>query len=167
MNGVVLLRRAMAGVLFVGVAFAGAGCESKAANGALIGGAAGAGVGAIIGHNSHNRTAEGALIGGAAGAIGGGLLGNELDKKDRQEREYRASEYRDTSRRTSAPPRNRPPTKDDVIYWSERGDRDDAIIDRIESGGAVYRLSSRDENDLRDHGVSEDVIRSMKDTARR
>src|SRR5437879_1260073 len=46
------------------------GCETKAGTGALIGGGAGAGIGAIIGHNSHGRTAEGALIGGAAGAIG-------------------------------------------------------------------------------------------------
>jgi uncharacterized protein YcfJ len=158
--------------LFAALAAAAAGCESKAANGALIGGAAGAGVGAIIGHNSHNRTAEGALIGGAAGAIGGGLIGNEMDKKDKrereyQEREYRASEYRDTSRGSSAPRNNRPPTMDDIIYWSERGDRDGEIIDRIERSGAVYRLTGREENDLRDHGVSEDVIRAMKDSARR
>ena len=83
--------------LGLAVAASAAGCESKAANGALIGGAAGAGVGAIIGHNSHGRTAGGALIGGAVGAIGGGLIGNEMDKKDKQEREsQRSYERRDS-----------------------------------------------------------------------
>ena len=70
--------------LAVVVALAG-GCESHAGNGALIGGVAGAGIGAIVGNNSKGRTAEGALIGGAAGAIGGGLIGNEMDKKEARE----------------------------------------------------------------------------------
>src|SRR6266550_8458600 len=63
------------------------GCESNTGNGALIGGAAGAGLGAIIGHNSHGHTAGGAAIGGAAGAIGGALIGNEMDKKEARERD--------------------------------------------------------------------------------
>src|SRR5690242_18725809 len=49
-----------AATLMLGVA----GCADNTGNGALIGGAAGAGIGAIIGNNSHGRTAEGALIGG-------------------------------------------------------------------------------------------------------
>src|SRR5690348_5394624 len=76
------------GTLLAGVA----GCESNAGTGALVGGAAGAGIGAIIGHNSHGRTGSGALIGGAAGAIGGALIGNEMDKKEaaetRRDRDY-------------------------------------------------------------------------------
>src|SRR6478672_8862031 len=60
------------------------GCETKAGTGALVGGAAGAGIGAIIGHNSHGRTGSGALIGGAVGALGGALIGNEMDKADRK-----------------------------------------------------------------------------------
>jgi hypothetical protein len=57
-----------------------AGCESDAGTGATIGGLGGAGVGAIIGHQS-GHTTEGALIGGAVGAGGGYLIGNERDKK--------------------------------------------------------------------------------------
>jgi hypothetical protein len=49
---------------------------SKRAKGALIGGAAGAVGGAIIGKN-----VGGALIGGAAGAGAGYIIGNETDKK--------------------------------------------------------------------------------------
>ncbi len=65
--------------LCLGLVFIAA-CESQAGKGAGIGGLAGAGIGAIIGHQSGN-TAEGALIGGAIGAGGGYMIGNEQDKK--------------------------------------------------------------------------------------
>jgi len=45
-----------------------------------IGTAAGAGLGAIIGHQSGNRD-KGALIGGAAGALGGYVVGNKMEQK--------------------------------------------------------------------------------------
>jgi hypothetical protein len=73
--------------LAVGVIGTGVGCESHAGNGALIGGAAGAGIGAIIGNNSKGRTGEGALIGAGVGALGGALVGNEMDKKEARERD--------------------------------------------------------------------------------
>jgi uncharacterized protein YcfJ len=59
------------------------GCETNAQNDALIGGAIGAGAGAIIGHQS-GHAGTGALIGGAAGAAGGYIIGNEQDKKQSQ-----------------------------------------------------------------------------------
>ncbi len=71
------------------------GCETKAGTGALVGGAAGAGLGAIIGNNSHGRTGSGALIGGAVGAVGGGLIGNEMDKSDRARDRYDDRRYDD------------------------------------------------------------------------
>ena len=48
--------------------------------GAAIGGAAGAGAGAIIGHQSDHKVG-GAIIGGAVGAVAGGLIGAQLDKQ--------------------------------------------------------------------------------------
>jgi outer membrane protein OmpA-like peptidoglycan-associated protein len=51
--------------------------------GAVVGGAAGAGTGAIIGHQS-GHGGEGALIGGAAGALLGGLIGAQLDKQQQE-----------------------------------------------------------------------------------
>lgn len=139
------------------------GCETKAGSGALIGGAAGAGIGAIIGHNSHGRTGSGALIGGAVGAIGGALIGNEMDKNDRRAR----YDDRRNARESRYESRGSAITKEDVIAWSQHGDRDDAIIDRIDRSRAVFVLSSRDENQLRQANVSEEVIRAMKDTSRR
>ncbi|MCX5638770.1 MAG: glycine zipper domain-containing protein [Planctomycetota bacterium] len=59
------------------------GCESSAQTGAALGGLTGAGIGAIVGHQS-GRATEGALIGGAVGTGAGYLLGNEQDKKEAQ-----------------------------------------------------------------------------------
>src|SRR5947208_3605650 len=150
------------------------GCETKAGTGALVGAAAGAGIGAIIGHNSHNRTGSGALIGGAVGAIGGALVGNEMDKADRRkEQESRERDrYEDQDRydtrggssssgSTYASSRV---TQEDVIAWTSRGTRDSEIIDRIDRSGTVFHLTAADENHLRDSGVSEQVIREMKET---
>ena len=183
------MKRALFSVVTIGLlSVVNAGCETKAGSGALIGGAAGAGLGAIIGNNTgHGHTAGGAAIGGVAGALGGALIGNEMDKKDRQEQARQRDYYRDRDySRTPGYPtstanrdddddytarqgsRTAPGvTKNDVIDWARRGDRDDLIIDRIDRGGTVFHLSSRDENQLRDAGVSEEVIRAMKDTARR
>ena len=60
------------------------GCENNAQNGALLGGAGGAGLGALIGSSSHARAGEGALIGAAAGALGGYVVGNEMDKNQQR-----------------------------------------------------------------------------------
>jgi hypothetical protein len=68
-----------AGVIVVGT---GAGCETKAGTGALIGAGAGAGIGAIIGNNSGGHTGTGAAIGAGVGALSGALIGNEMDKQD-------------------------------------------------------------------------------------
>jgi uncharacterized protein YcfJ len=59
------------------------GCETNAQNDALLGGAIGAGAGAIIGHQSGHATG-GALIGGAVGGGTGYVVGNEQDKKQAQ-----------------------------------------------------------------------------------
>ena len=72
-------------------------CQDAGPNtntGAVIGGLAGAGLGAIIGNQS-GRPLEGAAIGGAVGAIGGGALGNAQDQRNRQAQDdyYRQQQY--------------------------------------------------------------------------
>ena len=69
-------------VVLIGGMFV-AGCESEAGKGAGIGSLAGAGLGAIVGHQS-GRTAEGALIGGAVGGGAGYMIGAEKDRKKTQ-----------------------------------------------------------------------------------
>lgn len=140
------------------------GCETKAQSGALIGGGAGAGLGAIIGHQSGHAGA-GALIGGAVGAGGGYIVGNEMDKKD--ERERRAYDRSTHDRRyQEAPAAAGGVSRGDVIAWSRQGLSDEVIIDRIERSRTVFRLTAADENELRDNNVSEDVIRTMKNSGR-
>jgi YMGG-like Gly-zipper len=73
------------------------GCSRPLSNtekGALLGGAGGAGVGALIGKG------KGAAIGGAAGAVGGAIIGNQMDQggyeqygDDRYYEEQRRREY--------------------------------------------------------------------------
>lgn len=153
-------------LLTLGLAFAlltSGGCATKAGTGALVGGAGGAAVGGLIGSMSHSRAGAGMLIGGAVGALGGAIVGNEMDKQDAKN----AERYDDRPSRADRGSEPRHVTKEDVIAWSSRGDRDEAIIDRIEHSGTVFRLSARDENDLRDAGVSDEVIRAMKATGRR
>src|SRR5260370_24068140 len=88
------MKRKLIGMtILASLGFGATGCATHSGTDALVGGAAGAGLGAIIGHNSHHRTAEGALIGGAIGAIGGGLIGNEQDRRERAD--YRDHRYYD------------------------------------------------------------------------
>jgi uncharacterized membrane protein len=63
---------------------------SEQGRGAIIGGAGGAVVGGLIGHN-----VGGALIGGAVGAGGGYIIGNESRKHKEKKRRaaYRAAYY--------------------------------------------------------------------------
>ena len=69
-------------VVILGVIFACSmlGCTSTGKKGAAIGGVTGAGLGAIIGHQS-GETAAGAGIGAATGAVAGALIGEQLDTK--------------------------------------------------------------------------------------
>jgi uncharacterized protein YcfJ len=66
----------------VGTAFV-TGCESEGQTDALVGSAAGAGIGAIIGNQS-GKAGQGALIGGAVGGGTGYIIGSEKDKKKTQ-----------------------------------------------------------------------------------
>lgn len=141
------------------------GCESKAGTGAIVGGAGGAAAGGLIGSMSHARAGEGALIGGAIGAIGGALIGHGMDESDKKKAEE--NEYANRSSYHQSAAVSSDVTKKDVIAWTARGTHDDVIIDRIERSGTVYHLTAKDENDLRDAGVSEEVIQAMKATARR
>lgn len=68
-----------------------AGCQTPTQRGAVIGGASGAALGAIIGNQSGKRD-QGALIGGAAGALTGALIGDAVDeRRDKKAQEAQAA----------------------------------------------------------------------------
>ena len=141
------------------------GCETKGQSGALLGGLGGAAVGAIIGHQSGHAGA-GALIGAAVGTGGGYIAGNEMDKADERERDRyeRATRVDRESRYQTSAGSGRTVSKSQVIHWTRQGVKDEIIIDRIDQSGSVFSVTAADENELRDAGVSEEVIRSMKYT---
>ena len=64
----------------IGCEAMGTAAQSKTVQGAVTGGALGAGAGAIIGHQTE-RAGEGAAIGAAVGALGGGLVGHALEEQ--------------------------------------------------------------------------------------
>ena len=68
-------------------------CGPNATTGALVGGALGAGAGAIIGNQNHGHNGEGALIGAAAGAAIGGAVGNQKDQENRRRYEESQGYY--------------------------------------------------------------------------
>lgn len=75
-------RTLAAGAMIACVSLASVGCNN-AGQGALTGGALGAGSGAIIG-SMFGKAGKGALIGAAAGAVGGAVLGDQNQKADQR-----------------------------------------------------------------------------------
>ena len=77
-KGLHVLAIALAAAVFT------AGCQTSQGTGTLVGGAGGAALGAIIGHQS-GHGGEGALIGAAAGAMAGAIVGDQVDDNRRQD----------------------------------------------------------------------------------
>jgi hypothetical protein len=150
------------------------GCENlpgnKQTQGAVIGGAGGALAGAAIG--KHNRLVGG-LIGGALGAGGGYLIGSAMHKNDEK--------HHDEAIKASDRDRDNPPTTSDVerartadlngdgyvtlnevVAMRKAGLSDREMIRRLEDTGQVFSLSSEQENYLRERGVSDEVVRAMR-----
>lgn len=72
------MKNAMMWSLVAVLALTVAAC-TRTQQGAVIGGAVGAGTGYVVGEQSDHGV-EGAVIGGAVGATAGGVIGHELDK---------------------------------------------------------------------------------------
>jgi hypothetical protein len=78
------LTLALAVLGIVASAFVLAGCQTRAQEGALVGGGLGAGAGAIIGSTT-GHAAGGAVIGGAIGAASGAVIGDQQDQRNRRQ----------------------------------------------------------------------------------
>jgi outer membrane lipoprotein SlyB len=128
-------------------------CENKTESGALIGAGVGATAGALI-----TGRGEGALVGGAIGAVGGGLIGYAMDEQDRnnlQQKSPSTLNKIDRGERLST---------DDVKKMTAAGISDQVIISQIHSTGSVFHLSTADIIDLKNSGVSQNVIDAMVQT---
>ena len=158
-----------------------AGCENlpgdEKSQGAVIGGLAGAGAGALVG-GEDNRLL-GALIGGALGAGGGYLIGTQVDKtRDEKNRDKHREDAIKASQRAEQSPakvedvdRARTAdlnddgfvTLDEVVAMQKANLSDREMIDRLERTDQVFELTDFQKDYLRTRGVSDNVIREMVD----
>ena len=155
------------------------GCESLPGNdesqGAVIGGVSGAAAGALLG-GKDNRLL-GALIGGALGAGGGYLIGANKDKitgkdseKNREEAikaaeraERNPAKAEDVDRaRTADLNEDGFVTLDEVVAMRTANLSDREMIDRLQRTDQVFELTDYQEDYLRTRGVSDTVIREMR-----
>jgi hypothetical protein len=130
------------------------GCESLShtENGALAGGAIGAGTGALIG-NMTGHAGGGALIGAGVGALSGGLIGHAADQTEKKA--------------VAAAQANHPLGMVDVVQMAQSHVSDELIISDIRSTGSVFHLSGQDTIWLKQNGVSDGVVQEMMATAYR
>ena len=149
------LMAAGAAVLLTGCQYPN-GEPNNTASGALIGGAAGAIMGAAIGGPRHGG--EGALIGAAAGALTGGAIGNSIDQQQAAELRAQAPQ---TYVRVQ---QGQPLTMSDIKALAEANVGDDVIISQIRNSHTVFHLSASDIIDLHNAGVSSRVINFMINT---
>ena len=124
--------------------------------GALTGGAVGAFSGAAIGGGRHGG--EDALIGAAVGAVAGGLIGNSMDRQQQEQLRQQAPQ---TYVRVY---QGQPLSVGDVKALAAEGVGDSVIISQIRNSRTVYHLSAADIIDLRNAGVSNQVIDYMINT---
>lgn len=148
------------------------GCESlpgdKKTQGAVIGGLGGAAAGATVAGKDDRLT--GALIGGALGAGGGWLIGRELDKNDEGE----AREAHQRAQQSPAKPEDVRGartadlnsdgfvTLDEVIAMQQAGLSDHDMVQRLQATGQIFALSAEQEQQLRNAGVSQNVIAHLR-----
>ena len=136
--------------------------------GAVIGGASGAAVGAAV---TENR-ALGALIGGALGAAGGYVIGANSDKILGRDSEA-AEEASEQSQQSPATPAEVQAattadansdgfvTLDEVIAMEQAGLSDDEIVQRLRATGQIFDLSQEQKDYLQQRGVSQTVIDTL------
>ena len=152
------------------------GCENlpgdRGTQGAVIGGASGAVIGAVL---AKNNRLLGALIGGALGAGGGYLIGAKTDwfGKDKNEVKSRASDSVTNAQKHPATVEQAKTartadinndgfvTLDEVVALEHAGLSDSQIIDRLEATGQIFDLNEEQKQILLDNGVSQKVITRM------
>lgn len=144
-----------ASAVILSLIFAQTACgQGHTQGGAVLGGLAGAGIGAAIGDNNDDAGA-GALIGGAVGVVAGSLLGNARDQQSRyQAQMYQQQQAYQMSRAVSVP---------DVVSLTHNRLSEGVIINLVRSNGLQRPLEISDIVYLSQQGVSENVIRAMQD----
>ena len=147
--------------LFPLVSVSSAYAQQRTTQGAAVGGATGAIIGGIIGHQNH-ETPEGALIGGAVGAIAGGLIGRNQDNqiaRDRYNQQQAYNQGRYVQQQTIVASGV---NMGDVISMSRSGLSEQLIISHVNSKGVQRRLEVSEIITMHQQGVSDYVISAMQ-----
>jgi hypothetical protein len=143
---------------------------SKGTQGAVLGGAGGAAVGAAVG--GHEHRALGALLGGALGAAGGYVVGANSDRimghdqKSAQDAVRNSQEHPATPQEAMGAPTadingDGFVTLDEVVAMRDAGFSDAQMIDRMRATGQIFELTPSQRQYLLDHGVSANVVDQM------
>jgi hypothetical protein len=146
--------------------------------GTAIGGLSGAAAGAAL--DKDNRLI-GALIGGALGAGGGYLVGANWDKISGKDKDKAKEDATKASRRAEENPATAKDvdrsktadlnddgfvTLDEVVAQSDAGLSSKEQIRRLQATQQYFELSDQQEQYLKDHGVSSQVVTAMRDMNR-
>jgi hypothetical protein len=166
-----MFSRVQTGVAIVGIVI-GTGCSNLPGNpqqqGAVIGGASGAAVGASV---TKNR-ALGAIIGGAVGAAGGYVIGANKEKIMGRDRAGAEEAARQSQEIPATPEQARAAstadinsdgfvTLDEVVALDQADLTDDQIVARLRATDQVFELTDEQKRYLLDKGVSQNVINEM------
>lgn len=156
---VIVVRKSFTVVLVLSYSLLAGYASGQATNtqrGAVTGGAAGAIIGGIIGHQN-DETPEGALIGGAVGAIAGGLLGNQKDRVN-----YDAYQYQQQRAYQQAADFSRGVSVNDVVSLSQSGVSSNVIVSQIQTHGVQQQIGVNEIISLHRQGVDNQVISVMQ-----
>ena len=153
------------------------GCQNapgtRAQQGAVVGGAAGAATGAAVAKGNRGL---GAVIGGVLGAAGGYVIAGKTDpnnpnnpaEKDRAVTASQNSQARPASAeeaRTAATAdinRDGFVTLDEVVALRQAGFGDQQIVQKLQATGQIFQLNAEQEQYLTDRGISRYVLDQMR-----
>jgi len=134
------------------------GCQipTHSERGALFGGLAGAGTGAIIG-NAVGATGPGAVIGAAVGGLSGTVVGQSLDDIEDKNQVELARLQAQIPQQVAGTV-----TIDDVVSMTKSGVAPDLIVNHVRNNGAAQVLTANDLITLQNSGVDTRVISALQ-----
>jgi hypothetical protein len=141
--------------LFVAVSSGGCCSPYHADQGALAGGALGAGTGAIIAGATRTNPLAGAAIGGGLGAITGGLIGNGMDEVEARNRAMIEQQLGRQVAQGAV-------TIDDAVAMTKAGVSEELIVNHVRTHGMAAPLQANDLILLQQQGVSPRVVSAMQ-----
>jgi len=142
------------------------GCQTtqntKAVEGALIGGLIGATGGGIIGHQDHHG-GEGAAIGLAVGAVTGAIIGSQMPQSAQTGQPATAQPGQPAAAQPARQAYNpNQMTIQQIVDFTKQGVNEAVIIDKIRISNSRFALSAADIDYLKKQGVSQSVINAMQ-----